>query len=265
VAQGYYIHVRLNAGEVKSATIYIFGFHPVMEALRSGKELEKVYLVKGLRNDAIPGLIGQLREKRIPFQFVPVEKINRMTHKNHQGILAQVAEIEYNDIEKIIPGIFETGKMPVILVLDRITDVRNMGAIARTAEAAGIHALVVPAGESAQINADAVKTSSGALHSLPVCRTESLVRTVTFLKESGLQVVAATEKAEKLLYEADFTRPTVIIMGAEDTGIERNLAGLSDIQVKIPLYGTIASLNVSVAASILIYEVVRQRMFPSEE
>jgi 23S rRNA (guanosine2251-2'-O)-methyltransferase len=236
-----------------------------MEALRSGKELEKVYLRKDLRNEAIPGLISQLREKRIPFQFVPVEKINRMTQKNHQGILAQVAEIEYNDIEKIIPGLFDAGKMPVILVLDRITDVRNMGAIARTAEGAGIHALVVPAGESAQINADAVKTSSGALHSLPVCRTESLVKTVTYLKESGLQVVAAMEKAEKLLYDADFTRPTAIILGAEDTGIERNLVSLSDMQVKIPLYGTIRSLNVSVAASILMYEAVRQRMFPSVE
>jgi 23S rRNA (guanosine2251-2'-O)-methyltransferase len=245
---------------VKVTTTYIFGFHPVIEALRSGKELEKVYLRKGLRNEAIPGLISELRGKRIPFQFVPVEKINRMTHKNHQGILAQVAEIEYNDIEKIIPGIYESGKVPLILVLDRITDVRNMGAIARSAEGAGVHALIVPAGESAQINADAVKTSSGALHSLPVCRTDSLVRTVNYLKESGLQVAAATEKAEKLLYEADFTLPTVIILGAEDTGIEKNLIRLSDVQVKIPLYGTIQSLNVSVAASILMYEVVRQRI-----
>ena len=248
---------------MKSTASYIFGIHPVIEALRSGKELEKVYLRNGLRNEAIPGLLSELREKRIPFQFVPVEKINRMSQKNHQGILAQVAEIEYNDIEKIIPGLYESGKVPFILVLDRITDVRNMGAIARTAEGAGIHALVLPTGESAQINADAVKTSSGALHSLPVCRTESLVKTVTFLKESGLQVVAATEKAERLLYDADFTRPTAIILGSEDTGIERNLILLSDIQVKIPLYGTIQSLNVSVAASILMYEAVRQRMFPS--
>jgi len=250
---------------MKSTAVYIFGIHPVIEALRSGKELEKVYLRNGLRNEAIPGLLNELREKRIPFQFVPVEKLNRMTQKNHQGILAQVAEIEYNDIEKIIPGLYEAGKVPVILVLDRITDVRNMGAIARTAEGAGIHALVVPTGESAQINADAVKTSSGALHSMPVCRSESLVKTVTFLKESGLQVVAATEKAERLLYDADFTRPTAIILGAEDTGIDRNLISLSDIQVKIPLYGTIQSLNVSVAASILMYEAVRQRMFPSGE
>jgi len=248
---------------MKSTASYIFGIHPVIEALRSGKELEKVYLRNGLRNEAIPGLLSELREKRIPFQFVPVEKINRMSQKNHQGILAQVAEIEYNDIEKIIPGLYESGKVPFILVLDRITDVRNMGAIARTAEGAGIHALILPTGESAQINADAVKTSSGALHTLPVCRTESLVKTVTFLKESGLQVVAATEKAERLLYDADFTRPTAIILGSEDTGIERNLILLSDIQVKIPLYGTIQSLNVSVAASILMYEAVRQRMFPS--
>jgi len=250
---------------VKSTSTYIFGFHPVMEALRSGKELEKVYLKKGLQNEAIPGLVAELREKRIPYQFVPVEKINRMTQKNHQGIIAQVAEIEYNDIEKIIPGLYEAGKVPAILILDRITDVRNMGAIARTAEAAGIHAMVIPVGESAQINADAVKTSSGALHSLPVCRSESLMKTVIFLKESGLQVIAATEKAKKLLYDADFSRPTAIIMGAEDAGIEKNLVSLSDMQVKIPLFGTIQSLNVSVAASILMYELVRQRMFPSGE
>jgi 23S rRNA (guanosine2251-2'-O)-methyltransferase len=250
---------------VKSTTTYIFGFHPLMEALRSGKELEKVYLRKGLRNEAIPGLISELREKRIPFQFVPIEKINRMSHKNHQGILAQVAEIEYNDIEKIIPGLFEAGKMPIVMILDRITDVRNMGAIARSAEGAGVHALVIPTGESAQINADAVKTSSGALLSLPVCRTESLVKTVTYLKESGLQVVAATEKAQKLIYDADFTKPSAIILGAEDTGIVKNLVSLSDMQVKIPLYGTIQSLNVSVAASILMYEAVRQRMIPSLE
>ena len=250
---------------MKLTKTYIFGFHPVMEALRSGKELEKVYLRKGLKSESIPGLIGEMREKRIPFQFVPIEKINRMCRKNHQGILAQIAEIEYSDIEKIIPGLFEAGKMPIILVLDRITDVRNMGAIARTAEGAGIHAMVIPTGESAGINADAVKTSSGALHSLPVCRTESLVKTLTFLKESGLQVIAATEKAEKPLYEADFTRPSAIVLGAEDTGIEKSVLQLSDIQVKIPLFGTIPSLNVSVAASILMYEAIRQRLFSSIE
>lgn len=250
---------------MKSTTTIIFGFHPVMEAMRSGKELEKVLLRKGLRSDSFTGLIKEMRERRIPFQFVPVEKINRICHKNHQGILALVAEIEYNDIEKIIPSLFEAGKLPLVLILDRITDVRNMGAIARTADGAGIHALIVPMSESAQINADAVKTSSGALHSLPICRTESLARTLTYIKESGIQVIAATEKADKVLYEADFTRPTAIIMGAEDTGIDKKLLQLSDVSVKIPLYGTIQSLNVSVAASIVIYEAVRQRFFSSAE
>jgi 23S rRNA (guanosine2251-2'-O)-methyltransferase len=250
---------------VKSNTTTIFGFHPVMEALRSGKELEKVFLRKGLKNESIPGLINEMREKRIPFQFVPVEKINRLCHKNHQGILALVAEIEYNDIEKIVPGLFEAGKLPLILVLDRITDVRNMGAIARTAEGAGVHAMVIPTVDSAQINADAVKTSSGALHSLPVCRTESLAKTLTLLKNSGLQVIAATEKADKFIYEADFTRPTAIIVGAEDTGIDKSLLQLSDVRVKIPLYGIIQSLNVSVAASIIMYEAVRQRFFSPAE
>jgi len=236
-----------------------------MEALRSGKELEKVYLRKGLRSETIPGLLSELRDKKIPFQFLPSERLNRMSQKNHQGIIAQVAVIEYNDIEKIIPGLFEAGKLPMVMILDRITDVRNMGAIARTAEGAGFHALIVPTGESAQINADALKTSSGALHMLPVCRTDNLGRTINFLKECGLQIVAATEKAGKMLYEADFTRPTAIIMGAEDTGIEKNLILLSDQQIKIPLYGSIQSLNVSVAASILMYEAIRQRFFSSKE
>ncbi len=236
-----------------------------MEALRSGKELEKVFLKKGLRNDAITGLIHEMREKRIPFQFVPVEKINRMCRKNHQGILAMAAEIEYHDIEKIIPGLFEAGQLPLVLVLDRVTDVRNLGAIARTAEGAGIHALVVPMSETAQINADAVKTSSGALHAIPVCRAESLAKTIRYLKESGLQVIAATEKAEKVLYQVDFKRPTAIIMGAEDTGIDKSLLQLSDVMVKIPLFGTIQSLNVSAAASILLYEAVRQRSFTPAE
>jgi 23S rRNA (guanosine2251-2'-O)-methyltransferase len=244
---------------VKSSNHYIFGIHPLVEALRSGKEIEKVYLKKGLKSESIPGVIRELKGKGIPFQFVPVEKLNRMCSKNHQGILAQVAEIEYHDIEKLIPVLFEEGKLPILLVLDRITDVRNMGAIARTAECAGIHAIVIPTAETAQINADAIKTSSGALHKLPVCRTESLVKTVTYLKECGLQLVAATEKADGYLYQVDFRQPTAIIMGAEDTGIDRRLLQLSDIQVKIPLYGDIQSLNVSVAASVLMYEAVRQR------
>ncbi len=232
-----------------------------MEALHSGKEIDKVFLKKGIRNEAIPGLIGEMRRKNIPFQFVPVEKLNRMCKKNHQGIIAQLTVIEYIDIEKLIPGLFETGKLPLILVLDHITDVRNMGAIARTAECAGFHALVVPSTGTAQINADAIKTSSGALHFLPVCRSANLIDSVIYLKNSGLQIISATEKAEQPLYQADFSKPTALIMGSEEKGINKQLLQLSDLFVKIPLLGTISSLNVSVAASVIMYEAVRQRFY----
>ncbi len=246
---------------MKESANYIFGFHPVMEALHSGKEIDKIYLKKGIRNDLIPGLIGEMREKNIPFQFVPIEKLNRMCRKNHQGIIAQLTLIDYYDIEKLIPSLFETGKLPLILLLDHITDVRNMGAIARTAECAGFHALVIPSAGSAQINADALKTSSGALNFIPVCRTASLTTTVKFLKDSGLQIISATEKAEMTLYQADFTRPTALIMGSEGSGIDKKLLQTSDLIIKIPLFGTISSLNVSVAASVIMYEAVRQRLY----
>jgi 23S rRNA (guanosine2251-2'-O)-methyltransferase len=246
---------------VAASANYIFGFHPVMEALHSGKEIDKVFLKKGLRNEAIPGLIGEMRKKNIPFQFVPIEKLNRMCRKNHQGIIAQLTVIEYNDIEKLIPGLFEAGILPLILVLDHITDVRNMGAIARTAECAGFHALIVPSAGTAQINADAIKTSSGALHFLPVCRSANLTVTVNYLKNSGLQIISATEKAEQTLYQVDFNKPTALIMGSEDSGINNKLLQLSDLLIKIPLHGTISSLNVSVAASVIMYEAVRQRLY----
>lgn len=245
---------------MKTSTSFVFGWHAVTEALHSGKDMEKVYIKKGLRHETIPALIGELREKRIPFQFVPMEKLNRICRKNHQGIVAHVAELEYQHIEKIIPLVFESGKLPIILILDRVTDVRNMGAIARTAECAGIDSLVVPMGDTAQINAEAVKTSSGALLTLPVCRSENLQKTVRYLKESGLQIIAATEKADLTMYQADLTQPTAIILGAEDTGIEASLLRLADSLVKIPLFGRIPSLNVSVAASLLMYEAVRQRI-----
>lgn len=245
---------------MKETANYIFGFHPVMEALHSGKEIDKIYLKKGIRNDSIPGLIGAIREKKIPFQFVPLEKLNHMCRKNHQGIIAQLTIIDYYDIEKLIPSLFETGKLPLILILDHITDVRNMGAIARTADCAGFHAILIPSSGSAQINADAIKTSSGALHFLPVCRSANLAESVKYLKDSGLQIISATEKAELTLYQADFNRPTALIMGSESSGINKKLLQLSDKVIRIPLFGTISSLNVSVAASVIMYEAVRQRL-----
>jgi 23S rRNA (guanosine2251-2'-O)-methyltransferase len=239
----------------------VFGIHPVNEAIRSGKPIDRVLLKQGFRNEMVPGLFPSLREQNIPFQYVPVEKLNRLTGKNHQGIIAFISELEYAELEKLVPLLFEQGKVPVVTLLDGITDVRNLGAIARSAECAGIDSLVIPAKGSAQINADAIKTSAGALHNIPICRVNSLTEAAKFLHESGLQLIAASEKASDDLYKVDFNQPVAIILGAEDIGINPKLFTMADKVVKVPVYGSIQSLNVSVAASVLFYEVVRQRNF----
>jgi 23S rRNA (guanosine2251-2'-O)-methyltransferase len=244
---------------MKSKSNIIFGIHPVNEAIRAGKEIDRVLLKQGFKNEMIPGLFPALRESHIPFQYVPVEKLNRLTGGNHQGIIALLSEIEYTDLEKLIPHLFETGKLPVVVLLDGITDVRNLGAIARSAECAGIDALIVPAKGSAQINAEAIKSSAGALLSLSVCRVTTMADAAVHLRESGFQLIAASEKGENLLYEVDFKGPVALIMGAEDEGIDPRLLRMADMLVKIPLFGTIRSLNVSAAAAVLFYEMVRQR------
>lgn len=238
----------------------IFGIRALIEAIDAGKEIDKVFLRKGLGGELYHELFALIRQHEVPFQFVPAEKINHITTKNHQGVVAFISAIEYKNIEQIIPLLYEQGRNPLILVLDQVSDVRNFGAIARTAECAGVDAIVVPTKGAAAINADAVKTSSGALHKINVCRVDSLNRTVKFLKDSGLQIIAATEKAADMHYKTDLTVPTAIVMGAEDTGISPEIMKLADQLVKIPMRGTIGSLNVSVAAGVLIYEVIRQRL-----
>jgi len=244
---------------MRPKTTIIFGLHPVNEAVRSGKQIDKVLLKQGFRNEMIPGLFPLLRERNIPFQYVPVEKLNRITGKNHQGIIAMVSELEYTELDKLIPFLFEQGRNPALVILDGITDVRNLGAIARSAECAGFDAIIIPSKGSAQINSEAIKTSAGALTTVPVCRVNNLSDTVKYLHDSGLQIVAATEKAEGDLYNADFRQPLAIVMGAEDTGIDPKLLKVADHLVKIPLLGKIHSLNVSAAAAVLFFEVVRQR------
>ena len=231
-----------------------------MEAISAGKDIEKVLLQVKLESELHQELFKILRDKGIPFQFVPVEKLNRITRKNHQGVIAMISQIEYTSLDEIIAGSYESGKDPFILILDHISDVRNFGAIARTAECAGMNGIVIPGKGSVSISADAVKTSAGALMSLPVAKVKSLKESVMFLKEAGLTVIAATENTDTLIYDADLTGPIAIIMGAEDNGISRDLLDLSDYRVKIPLYGKIESLNVSVAASVIIYEIIRQRI-----
>ena len=202
-----------------------------------------------------------LKKNNIVYQAVPVEKLNRLTRNNHQGVVCYVSEINYFRIEEIIPQIFEEGRTPLILILDRITDVRNFGAIARAAECAGVDAIVIPSKGAAQINADAVKTSTGALHRIKVCRENNLKDVIEFLKQSGIMIVGCTEKTDDLIYKADFLSPVAIIMGSEEDGISGEYLKRCDQKVKIPMSGKIASLNVSVATGIILYEVMRQREF----
>ena len=242
----------------------IFGTHSISEAIRSGRTIVKVLVRKGLTNPAMNDLLRHFRSSDTIVQYVPEEKLSRLAGKNHQGIIAFISEIEYYHLEEVVPFVFEKGKSPVILVLDGITDVRNFGAIARTAECAGVDAILIPAKGSASINADAIKTSAGALHNIPVCRTSDLISSLLFLRNSGLRLIGASEKAENTYFNADFTLPFALVMGAEDKGISQKITGILDSLVRIPVSGMIQSLNVSVAASLIIYEAVRQRIHSVE-
>jgi len=239
---------------------FIFGLRPVIEAIESGKEFEKVFLQTNLTSPVAKDLQRMLRENNILYQYVPLEKLRRITPKNHQGVVAYVSEIKYQKIEDILPFLFEKGKTPLILLLDEITDVRNMGAIVRSAECAGADAVVIPQKGSALINAEGMKASAGALNILPVCREKNLSETIHFMQSSGVQVIACTEKAEETYTDVDMTVPTAFIMGSEGKGISSELLRLSDKQVKIPLMGKIESLNVSVTSGIVLFEALRQRM-----
>ncbi len=238
---------------------FVFGTRAVIEAIKKGKAVDKILIKKGLKNELVSELHELIRENKIVFQYVPLEKINRITRKNHQGVLAFISPIEFVNIETILPGIFESGETPLLLILDQVTDVRNFGAIVRSAECAGVQAIIVPEKGTARIGADAVKTSAGAIHHLPICKVKHLEETIQFLKNSGIFIVAATEKGKKLYTEADLKAPLGIIMGSEDTGISGNLLNLADEHLQIPIKGEIESLNVSVSAALMVYEAVRQR------
>lgn len=238
----------------------IFGIRPVIEAVKAGKEIDRLFIQSGLKNELYNELMAVLKHHNVAFQYVPVEKLNRLTTKNHQGVAGFISSISYHKIQDVIPTIFEEGKVPLILILDRITDVRNFGAIVRTAECSGVQAIVIPTQGAAQINADAMKTSAGALNKVPVCREENLKNVINFLKECGLQIVSCTEKATDYYFQIDFTVPTAIIMGSEEDGISNEYLQKSDAKAKIPLMGEIGSLNVSVASGIILYEAVSQRM-----
>lgn len=237
----------------------IYGIRAIQESVEAGQELEKVLLQKGLQNELILGLQKTLHQHGIPFSKVPFEKLNKITRKNHQGAIAFISPIIYQSLDNVISSCYEQAKDPFILILDRITDVRNFGAIARSADGAGVDAILIPDKGSAQINSDAVKTSAGALSHIPVCRTPNLKESINYLKNSGLQIIACTEKADKFYYSENLTGPLAIIMGSEEDGISPAYLKLADREVAIPMLGKIASLNVSVSAAILLYEVVKQK------
>lgn len=238
---------------------FVFGIHPVIEAIKSGKEIERIMIQKELGGNVIGELLGLANKRNIPIVKVPIDKLNRITRKVHQGVICFVSSVVYASLDHIVSEVYRRGQTPFILVLDRVTDVRNFGAIARSAECMGVQAIVIPSRGSAQINSDAVKTSAGALNYIPVCREENLKTTLKYLKDSGLKIIACSEKGGKTIDSTDCTGPLALIMGSEEDGISSEYLKLSDEMLKIPIKGKIQSLNVSVAAGIMMYEVVRQR------
>ena len=237
----------------------IFGIRAIIEAIEANKTIDKLFIQKGLHNELFAKLWKLVRLKRINYKHVPIEKINRITKKNHQGVIAFISPIDFHKIEDVIPTIYEKGKNPLILVLDRVTDIRNFGAIARTAECADVDFILIPEQNTAAINADAVKTSAGALHRIRVCRTWNMKLALQFMKNSGIQIIACTEKTQNNIYTPNYSHPTAIILGSEENGISAEILKISDVKTKIPMMGNIGSLNVSVASGIILYECIRQR------
>lgn len=242
-----------------SNTDMIYGTRAVIEAIRAGKQIEKILIQTGLNNDLIRELTGVAREHNLPVTYVPQEKLNRLTTKNHQGVVCMLSAISYAQVNDLIDFAYSEGREPFFIILDRITDVRNFGAIARTAECAGVTGIIIGDKGNAPITSDAMKTSAGALNHLPVCREDNLKKTLKFLRDNGIMVVACTEKAEKEIYEVKFDQPVALIMGSEEDGISDVLLRECDELVRIPMKGKIESLNVSVATGVAVYEVVRQK------
>jgi 23S rRNA (guanosine2251-2'-O)-methyltransferase len=237
----------------------VFGMRPVLEAIQSDTQIEKILIQTGLDGSLFQELRAAIKEKSLPFQYVPVEKLNRLTSGNHQGVVATVSPIRYHSFADTLQDLVDKGIQPLFLLLDHITDVRNMGAIVRTAECAGIHAVIIPDHGSAQINEDAIKTSSGALLRMTMCREPNFKTVINLARQYDVQICAATEKGATSYLNVDFSKPTLLIMGSEDTGISSDLLKLADVKACLPINGDIQSLNVSVAAGIFMYEALRQR------
>lgn len=243
-----------------SKTNKIHGIRAVEEALKTNQSIDKVFLQKGFQGESLKKLEGILQKNKIPVSYVPMEKLNRLVKGNHQGIVANISPIAFWEMDKLIPQIMEKEKMPLFLLLDEITDVRNLGAIVRTAECCGVHAILLPKQGGAAINEETVKTSAGAIFNMPICKVDHLKDALFFLQSYEVQIVAATEKTEILVYDIDFAKPTALIMGSEGKGISPSILKLASHKASLPLLGNISSLNVSVACGAFLYEVVRQRV-----
>ena len=237
----------------------IFGIRAVIEAIHAGKEIDKIFVHKEAQGDLMRELMKTLKANNLPFTYVPVEKLNRLTHLNHQGVVATIAPIKFQSLENLVENVLETGKKPLFLILDQLSDARNFGAIIRTAECTGVDGIIISKTGAAPVNGDTVKTSAGAVFNVPICKVDHIKDAVFYLQGSGIKTVAATEKTEDTLYAVDFTEPVAIIMGSEDRGINPSVLKIVDEKAKLPLFGTIGSLNVSVACGAFLYEAVRQR------
>lgn len=237
----------------------IFGIRAIVEAIQAGKEVDKVFLQKDAQGELMKDLLKVMKRNNVNFTYVPVEKLNRLTPNNHQGAVATIAPISFVEIETLIETVLEKTKTPLFLVLDQISDARNFGAIIRTAECTGVDGIIVQKSGAAPVNGDTVKTSAGAVFNIPICRVEHIKDAIFFLQGSGIKTVAATEKTDQTIYDIELNEPVAIIMGSEDRGINPSVLKIVDEKAKLPLFGTIGSLNVSVACGAFLYEAVRQR------
>tara|TARA_R110000868_G_scaffold95236_1_gene262152 strand:- start:137 stop:874 length:738 start_codon:yes stop_codon:yes gene_type:complete len=238
----------------------IFGIRAVIEAINAGETIDKVFLQKGSKGELFTELETLLRKQSINSSYVPVEKLNRLTKNNHQGVVAQISPVEFHDLEQLVLSVIESGKTPLFLLLDQLSDVRNFGAIIRTAECTGVHGIIIQKKGGAPVNGDTIKTSAGAVFKVPLCKVDHIKDAVFYMQASGIKVIAATEKTDNMLYDVSFKEPCAIIMGSEDRGINPSILKVVDDKAKLPLLGDIESLNVSVACGAFLYEVVRQRL-----
>lgn len=237
----------------------IFGIRAIIEAIQAGKEVDKVFLQKDAQGELMKDLMKVMKRNNVNFSYVPVEKLNRLTPSNHQGAVATIAPISFQNLETLVEEVLESGKTPLFLILDQISDARNFGAIIRTAECTGVSGIIVQKAGAAPVNGDTVKTSAGAVFNVPICRVEHIKDAIFFLQGSGIKTLAATEKTDSNIYDLSLNEPLAIIMGSEDRGINPSVLKIVDEKAKLPMFGTIGSLNVSVACGAFLYETVRQR------